>query len=257
MDLHGSHFTVSGEPFTEARRATIAASGAEVLPRYGCSEAGILGHGCLAPNAADDVHLVHDMHVLIQASIDTGDVLPPRTNLLSSLRATAPVILLNVSLGDQALLTRRACYCPLDRLWPWHVSSIRSREKLTAGGMMFLDRDIVDVLEQVLPRRLGGGPTDYQLLEEESEDGRPRLRLLVHPRVGPLDPEVVKEAFLDAVGFGSGVERLMSLAWRDAGILQIDRRRPLEGASGKILHLHKERSSPPWAERGRTAENGL
>jgi hypothetical protein len=250
IDLGGSHFTVSGEPLTEARRATIAASGAQVLPRYGCSEAGILGHGCLAPDAPDDVHLVEDMHALIQSPSDAeGGALPPRTNLLSSLRATAPVILLNVSLGDQALLTRRACHCPLDRLWPWHVSSIRSREKLTAGGVMFLDRDIVDVLEQELPRRLGGGPTDYQLLEDETDDGRPRLRLLVHPRVGPLDPAAVKKAFLDAVGAGSGVERVMSLVWRDADILEIDRRKPLEGASGKILHLHRERSAQDGREQ--------
>ena len=94
------------------------------------------------------------------------------------------------------------------------------------------------VLEQVLPARFGGGPTHYQLVEEEAIDGRPRLRLLVHPLVGTLDPQEVAEAFLTAIGSGSGVERVMELQWRQGGLLQVDRRAPLTTPTGKILHLH-------------------
>jgi hypothetical protein len=54
--------------------------------------------------------------------------------------------------------------------------------------MTFLDTDVIRVLEEELPARFGGTPTDYQLLEEEADDGQPRLQLLVHPRVGPLNP---------------------------------------------------------------------
>jgi hypothetical protein len=55
--------------------------------------------------------------------------------------------------------------------WTTHLRDIRSQEKLTAGGMTFLDTDLIRVLEEVLPARFGGAPTDYQLVEEEAEEG--------------------------------------------------------------------------------------
>jgi hypothetical protein len=238
--LDGGQFTISGEPVTEARLTAIRATGAEAVARYGSSDAGNLAYGCLSPRVPDDAHVLSDLHALIQAEAEDGP-LPPRALLLSSLRPTAPLILLNVSLGDQATLERRGCGCPLERVWPWHVSAIRSYAKLTAAGMMFLDRDVVRVLEETLPARLGGAPTDYQLIEEETADGRPRLRLLVHPRIGPLDPAAAKAVFLEAIGGGSGVERLMELVWQDARVLEIERQAPRLGASGKILHLLRDR----------------
>ena len=71
--------------------------------------------------------------------------------------------------------------------WTTHLREIRSHEKLTAGGMTFLDTDLIRVLEEVLPARFGGAPTDYQLVEEEAAEGQPRVRLLVHPRIGAVD----------------------------------------------------------------------
>ena len=83
---------------------------------------------------------------------------------------------------------------------------------------------------------------DYQLLEEEADDGQPRLRLLVHPKVGPLDTDAVAEAFLAAIGSGSAIERLMEFFWRDANFLRVERQAPVATGSGKILHLHLGRS---------------
>ena len=37
--------------------------------------------------------------------------------------------------------------------------------------MTFLDSDVIRVLEEVLPARFGGGPTDFQLVEQEDDDG--------------------------------------------------------------------------------------
>jgi hypothetical protein len=102
--------------------------------------------------------------------------------------------------------------------------------------MAFLDADLLRVLEEVLPARLGGGPVDYQLLEEETEEGRPRLRLLIHPRVGPLDPTFAAEVFFTAIARGEGAAQVMSLAWQDGKVLQIERRVP-ESRGGKIRHL--------------------
>jgi hypothetical protein len=41
----------------------------------------------------------------------------------------------------------------------------------------------------------------------------------------------------------------MSLVWRDAGLLQVERRAPLSTGAGKILHLHLESRSDRPAPR--------
>jgi hypothetical protein len=243
VDLHGAQFTMSGEPVTPARLAAVRRAGGRGLPRYGSTEGGCMGYGCLTPEAADDVHAASDLHAFIQAGpAGAAAELPPRALLFSSLRPTARVFLLNVSLGDEAVLVWRRCDCPLGQLgWNVHLHTVRSYEKLTAGGMMFHDSEIIRVLEEVLPARFGGGATDYQLREEEGPDGSSRLRLLVHPRVGSLDPDQVVLAFFQGIGPEKGAERVMSVAWREAGFLRVERRIPGATAAGKILHLHQTR----------------
>src|SRR6185369_1249230 len=131
--------------------------------------------------------------------------LPPDALLISSIRPSKALILINVAMGDQAVVSERACGCPYQQLgWRTHLHGIRSFEKLTAAGMTFLDTDVIRMLEEVLPGRFGGIPSDYQLVEEEAPDGAPRIRLLVHPRVGPLPEDVVGQTFLEAIGRGSG-----------------------------------------------------
>src|SRR5262249_51718055 len=117
--------------------------------------------------------------------------------------------------------------------------------KLTAGGMNFVDSEVIRVLEETLPHRFGGAPTDYQLVEDETTHGGPRLRLLGHPRVGPFDPDRVADAFLTALGHGSGVERVMELQWRTLGLLEVERQVPRVTAAGKILHLHSDLKAAP------------
>jgi hypothetical protein len=254
-------FAVVGEPMTAARLAVIRRAGADVMPVYGSAEAGRLGYGCQAPVAPDDVHVLHDLVALIQPGpLDPG-LLPAKAILVTTLRASAPLILLNVSLGDQAEIEDRPCGCPLERLgWTGHLHTIRSYEKVTTGGMAFLDVDVIRVLEETLPARFGGGPTDYQLVEEEAADGSPRVLLLVHPSVGPQDPEDVVAAFLEAIGGQSSANRVMSLQWRGAGWLRVERRPPEAAASGKILHLHQSRrpssARPPLSSHLRKIPRG-
>jgi hypothetical protein len=242
VDLTGVQFTVTGEPVTEARLAAIRETGATATPRCGTSEAGLIGSGCLSPAVCDELHLFHDLNAVIQPGPEAAGALTPRTLLVTSLRPAARLVLLNASLGDEAVLGSRGCGCPMEELgWTTHVHSLRSWEKLTAAGMSFLDVDVVRVLEQVLPRRFGGGPTDYQLVEDVAGDGRPRLRLLVDPAIGPVDAERVASEFLAAIGPGSGVARLMGLLWREAGLLEVERRTPCRTPAGKILHVHSDR----------------
>lgn len=249
-DLTGAHLTVVGEPVTAARMRVLRDSGAEVAPRYAIIECSSIGHGCLSPEVSDEVHFLSDLHALVQPGPELSVAGVSRSALfLSSLRLAAPFVLLNVSMGDEAVVTERACGCPLARLgWATHLHTIRSPEKLTAGGMTFLDTDVVRVLEEVLPARFGGGPTDYQLLEEEAADGRPRLRLLVHPAIGALDGARVVDTFLTAVGKTGGAAEVMARMWHDAGFLNVDRRPPYATPTGKILHLHVRRAAVRGAE---------
>ena len=242
LSIAGAQFTLSGEAVTAARRAAIEAAGGAAAPRYAATDTGPLGDACGAPEAPDDVHVDEDLNALVQPSDDERPPsLPPGALLVSSLRPTAPFVLLNVSLGDRAVLRRRGCGCRMEAIgWSTHLHTIRSYEKLTAGGMNFVDSAVLEVLEEVLPGRFGGAPTDYQLVEDEGSAGLPRLRLLVHPRLGPLDPERVADAFLTALGRTGGVDRIMELQWRDLGLLRVERAAPRMTGAGKILHLHLE-----------------
>ena len=242
ISLEGARFQIIGEPTTAARLRAIRRSGARAVPDYGSSEAGgPAGYGCLEPDLPDDIHLFQDLHALIQPGPDCAETaLPPDALLITSLRDSSPLVLLNLSMGDRGELLERACGCPIESLgWRTHLWAVRSFEKLTAAGMTFHDVDVVQVLEETLPNRFGGGPTDYQLVEEEDPaSGRPGLCLLVHPRLGPLDPEALASALLESLGAGSGTERVMGLVWQDAGLLRVSRELPRTTAGGKVQHLH-------------------
>ena len=210
LPLAGAQFTVTGEPLTERRLAVMRATGASVSTNYGTNECGgFIGYGCLAPEHPDEVHLLDDLHAVVQ--VHGGAGVPDGALLVSSLRQTAPLVLLNVSLGDQAAMARRECGCSLQALgWRTHLHTIRSFEKLTAGGISLLAADVVRILEEVLPERFGGGPASYQ---------------------------VVEEAFLDALGTRSGGERVAQLVWRESGFLGVERREPARTPSGKVNHV--------------------
>jgi hypothetical protein len=242
LELAGVWLLVGGEPLTARRRALLDRSGARIVPIYASSESGQIASGCLAPAAADDLHLQEDLHALIRPGAGPTPLgLRPDALLLTTLRAAWPRLLLNVSLGDAAEVVERRCGCPLERPgWTRQLRAVHSYAKLTAGGLAFPDRRVIRILEEVLPARFGGGPTDYQLVEEEAEsDGQPRLRLLVDPSVGELPEAAVGEALLSALRHSgedteSGPES--ELLWRQAGWPRLERRRPLV-SNGKVLHL--------------------
>jgi hypothetical protein len=245
VDIAGTQLTVTGEPLTPARAAVFDRAGVVARPTYATTEAGALGEGCLLPTAADDVHVLNDRIALVQVDSGADAIsLPPRSLLVSSLRPLGPFVFLNVALGDQAEVGERSCGCPHERQgWTTHLHDIRSYEKLTAGGVTFFDTELIRVLEETLPRRFGGGPGHYQLVEETAS-GTPTLRLFVHPAVGGVDERLVVDAFLDAIGSGAGAARAAARLWRDGGYVRVVRRPPLTTASGKILHLHVAPGAP-------------
>ena len=241
VDIAGTRFTMGGEPTTAARRAMVEAVGAVALPRYGATETDILAFACRAPSAPDDMHFLHDRHALVSFRPESGTGLPAGSLLFTSLLPSAPIVLFNASLGDVAESDRTSCGCPMEAMgWPLRIQKVRSYEKLTAGGIAFLDVDVVRVLEEVLPARFGGAPTDYQVVEQADASGRPAVRLRVHPALGPLNEADLADAFLGALGGGDNGERLMELLWRGGDVVQVERIPPARTESGKILHLHAE-----------------
>jgi hypothetical protein len=245
IDLVGVQGSVGGAPCTPARLAAIRRAGVVVVPHYASMEAGLIAYGCLTPTYADDLHLLTDLHAIIRSEAGPRG-LAPGTLLLSTLRPSARFVLLNASLGDRGELATRRCGCALETVgWTHQVHHVRSFEKLTAGGVTFLDRDIIPVLEETMPGRFGGGPLDYQLSEEEGPGGSPRIALRIHPSVGTLDSAAVIREFLGALGRGSGAPRVAALQWEHSGWIVVDRRPPVQGVDGKVLHLHR-----PVASRG-------
>jgi hypothetical protein len=258
IDLTGSRFMLGGEATTTARLAVIRKAGGEPQVYCGSVETGGIGRGCMAPEASDEVHFFHHRYALIQPGESGTSGLPPQALLLSSLLLGGRCVLLNVSMGDQAVVSLRNCGCPLEKVgWTTHLHTIRSFEKLTAGGMTLLDADIVRVLEEVLPAQFGGVPTDYQLVDESINASLPSVRLLVHPRLGSLDHEAVRQAFLNAIGHGSGAERLAGLTWQDAGLPIVEREAPRITGGGKIQHVHLDSGGSDRSKAAqRQAANG-
>jgi hypothetical protein len=258
LDLSGARLTLSGEPLTAIRRQTIERTGAQVWSRYGGVDFGRTAHGCFAPAWPDEHHILGDLVAVIQPGEAAPEVdLPANALLVTALRPTFGLVGLNVSPGDVAETFSRSCGCSLDRDgWRLHLRSLRSFKKLSAGGMTLLDGDLVPTLEQALPAAFGGGPTDYQLVEDQASDGQARLCLLIHPRLGPLEPGRARELFLAEVGRVGGAAQVAALHWRAADLLRVERRVPYSTRTGKIPLVHRPSGSAEAAGRSEAGPAG-
>ena len=207
LDLEGTLFRFGGEALTPGKAAVIEAAGGRAACNYYAAEAGLIGIACAEPAALGDVHLATDkLGVLVRpktlASGEIVDVL-----VYTSLLPVASKILLNVETDDYGTVERRSCGCPVGALGlDLHLHTIRSHEKLTSEGMSFLGSAAVALVEEVLPGRFGGSPTDYQLVEDE-RGGLTRISIRVSPGVGPVDDAAVVEAALAFLGSPAGPSR--------------------------------------------------
>jgi hypothetical protein len=162
--------------------------------------------------------------------------------LCTTLYESAPRLLLNVSIGDYAVLRRRACGCALGRAGlSLHIHRVRSFDKLAMDGMSYVIDNLFEVLEETLPLRFGGGPGDYQLVEEEGAGGQTLLSLLIHPGVGPVHEEDALACLQEALERPGGMAQYMARAWQQFGSLRVRREAPRTSSRGKVLPLHIER----------------
>jgi hypothetical protein len=238
--LEGVSFIVLGEAFTPAKRAALTASGARPIVTYGCMEGPSTAYACATPSASDDCHVFTDAYAVIQRPRAVGPSgVAVDALLVTALRPSAPKLLLNLEVGDHAVLEERECGCALGALGlRTHLAEIRSHEKLTGEGVTFARSGLIRVLEEVLPARFGGAGTDYQVVEDEDEAGILRLQLLVSPRLGAVDEAAVARAVLAELG-RSEPDRLQADLWARAGTMRVVRRAPFTTSRGKIPPFHR------------------
>ncbi|MGE0451380.1 MAG: hypothetical protein AB7Q29_17545 [Vicinamibacterales bacterium] len=241
LDISGTFFRGSGEPLSPAKAESVAQSGCVIRNHFATAEIGLMAMACGNPSTLDDVHVLDGKVAFLQRDIELAGGARVPAIVLSTLLWSVPKIMLNVELGDYAVKGPRSCGCTWDRLgFTEHLSTIRSYDKLTSEGMHFLGADLIALVDEVLPARFGGTPTDYQFVEEE-QNGLPAVSLVMSPRLGPAADADVQAAVLNALGARDAANRMMSGLWRDGGTLRVVRQEPYATSAGKILSLHVSR----------------
>lgn len=236
LDLSGSWFRMGGEPLTAAKAEIFARAGVRTCVGWTLSECGRIGFGCARPEVPDEVHLWDGKMAVLPRNLDLG-LETVQALHLTTLSLAAPKLMLNLESGDYGTFTDRRCGCLLEELgMARHIHTIRSYEKLTAGGMQFLGSDLLALIDEALPARFGGGPTDYQFIEEESE-GRTVVRLLIHPDRGLVDERAAVELALASLGGGSRGQSMMAEHWRSGEMLSVARAVPETNNAGKTPPL--------------------
>lgn len=240
VSLEGTKFNVAGEPFTEAKDAAIRRAGASVTSRYSYGGNVSAGLGCANPRHRDEVHVNQSMVALIRHPTPLpGAGSPIHPLLCTTLYPEASRTLFNIGNGDYGTLEARSCGCGLGKAGlGLHLYGIRSFEKFTTEGMNYFYVDLFDLLERVFPFEFGGGPGDYQLVEEEDDGGQTRLTLVVHPEVGAVSEEDLLARLGEALSAGPWGNRFMSRIWQNAGTFRVRRAVPYTSPRGKILPLH-------------------
>lgn len=231
-DLGGSIFELGGEAITAAKARRIEACGGQVVSNYSLTETGPIGIGCWNRMEVDEVHFVESKLVVHQRPVATLDGSEVAALFLTTLHPSTPKLMLNVDAGDYGVIPSGSCGCPLERLGAKRLHTIRSYEKLTAGGMHFIGGDVLTLLEETLPQRHGGGAGDYQL-EECERDGVSWIGVVVSRRVALRDEDRVPETVLEFLSNASRAGRMMADQWRQGGTLEVIRKEPHVTAAGK------------------------
>ena len=158
--------------------------------------------------------------------------------VLTTLLPVCPKVMLNVETGDSAVVVERDCGCAAGEIgFRTHLHTIRGDDKLTIEGMGFVGADVLLLVDELLPRRFGGAPTDYQLVERE-QDGLQRVDVVVDPSVGPVDEREVVEVVLETLGSGLAYRRMVVDLWRQADAVSVVRRAPHATRTAKVQPLH-------------------
>jgi len=257
IDLTGLAFVIGGEPTTPAKAQEITRAGARFVPSYWFVEAGVVGYGCASPVDCNDLHFFKDRFALIQYPIQVpGFDIKVNAFCYTSLLPSTPKIILNVENDDYGEIETRSCGCPMEEYgFSEHLRYVRSYRKLTGEGVTLVGSEIVKILEEVLPARFGGSPLDYQLVEEEDEQGFTRLSLLVNPKVEIRNEAEVIQTLLEELGRASVAADLARTIWDQAKTFRIRRMSPIWTRAGKFMPLRLIERGVIFEEDGQTAKS--
>jgi hypothetical protein len=240
LDLTDAVFWGGSEPPTAAKVQEMTRVGARYIPTYWFIEAGVVGLGCARPADVNDIHLFKDILALIQYPRQVpGTHITVDAFHFTTLLPSTPKLMLNVESDDYGVMETRSCGCQLESYgFTEHLRDIHSFRKLTSEGVTLVGSDMILILEEVLPAKFGGSPLDYQLMEEEDDQGFTRLNLLVSPKIEIADEAAVIETVLEALGRSSVAADLARAHWSQANTLRVKRMEPIWTARGKLMPLH-------------------
>jgi len=238
LDIRGAHFVVTGEALTEAKRAVMEGAGARVSPIYGSTEVGPVGFACRHMQTGNSVHLLRDAVAVTSyrrraplAEVEVDSL------LVTALLPMAPILLINTEMHDAGVVEKADCNCLFQAAgMTERIRNIFSFGKLTGQGMTLVGGNIVQILEEALPRRLGGRPGDYQLVEHEGKN-QTQLTLRVSPRVGRPTAEAVRSCFLQEIRQYRG-GAVAARIWRHAEAVEVELAEPYTTSTGKVMPLH-------------------
>lgn len=243
LDLRGATIKGGGEPATPAKVQHMERAGVHYISNYGMAEAGSVASGCAWPIDGSDVHLFKDGFALFgyPHRVDATGTTVPAFNLTTLLPA-ASKLMLNFQMDDYGIIEERHCGCELEAYgYTTHLRQIRSYAKLTGEGVILIGTEMVRILEEVLPARFGGSPLDYQIMEQEDEQGFTRIFLTISPRIEIEDESTAVGVMLDALGQSSSMADAARALWQHAQTIQVRRAEPVWTDRGKFMPLHIQR----------------
>ncbi|MDQ3294522.1 MAG: hypothetical protein M3527_08760 [Actinomycetota bacterium] len=205
---------------------------------YALVPEGTIGLAC--PACGDEeYHLWEQELAVTTRRRPRGDGTDVDAYCLTSLDRLAPRVLLNVENDDYGELRRDvACDCALGRLGlGTRLAHIRGISKVVAAGVTLEGATFDEIAETALPALVGGGPGDYQFVEEDGATGT-TLTLRIHPQVGPVDEGAALRAVQDALATtDNGL--LAASVWVADGGLRVERRAPTLTKAGKLLSYER------------------
>jgi hypothetical protein len=244
VDLTGSVAYPASEPVTTAKLDTMRAAGMATWPLYAFVPEGAIGMACphLPP---EEYHLWdHDLAVVPRRR-ERDDGVEVDAFCWTSLSIEAPRVLLNVENDDYGDVhtddTR--CTCLLGVIGVrTRLGGIRGLSKVVAAGISVPGEVFDRITDEALPARVGGGPGDFQFVEDEV-DGGAVVSLRVSPDLGSVDEDLALDVVTAILGESdNGV--LATEVWRPAGTLRVVRAAPLQTRAGKTLSYERMAARP-------------
>jgi hypothetical protein len=238
LDIRGTIFYVGGEALTESKRATIETTGSEVYPFYVTVETGPIGYACRRMKTGNSVHLFEDSNAVIcHRKLARLSEVEVNSLLFTSLSPYSSRVLINAEMDDSGTIEKVDCDCLFSQIgFTRQIRDIASYGKLTGQGITLTGTDVVRVLEEALPQRFGGGPGDYQLVEEEGAS-QTLITLRVSPRVGVVNPDEIRSFFLEKLKPYYGGTVAVRI-WEHAQGVRVVFAEPFATSTGKVLSLH-------------------